>query len=310
MKWLDFTGLQDKAHGAAGRPEPAPAQVPRAGARAGLAAAAGAARRGAVRPDAERDRRRGRADPAHPRPGLDHRLRRARDARGDGADRPHRRPQPRRAAGRRRAARRDAAARGDDRLPRGRPMLEVRDLEVAYGAAPALWGVSLRGRAPASCCASSGPNGAGKTTLINTHRRHPARARPAASCSTGRDITRAGAAPLLRGRHRDRARGPAPVHRHDACARTSSSAASCRRRKAQRARVARRGARAVPGAAGEAAPARPASCRAASSRWWRSRRALMARPRLLLLDEPSLGLSPLIVHDMFARHPPHQRRAA
>jgi branched-chain amino acid transport system ATP-binding protein len=26
----------------------------------------------------------------------------------------------------------------------------------------------------------------------------------------------------------------------------------------------------------------------------------MARPRLLLLDEPSLGLSPLIVHDMFA----------
>jgi len=28
-------------------------------------------------------------------------------------------------------------------------------------------------------------------------------------------------------------------------------------------------------------------------------RALMARPRLLLLDEPSLGLSPLIVHEMF-----------
>ena len=30
-------------------------------------------------------------------------------------------------------------------------------------------------------------------------------------------------------------------------------------------------------------------------------RALMARPKLLLLDEPSLGLSPLVVHDLFPR---------
>ena len=29
-------------------------------------------------------------------------------------------------------------------------------------------------------------------------------------------------------------------------------------------------------------------------------RALMARPRLLLLDEPSLGLAPLMVHTIFA----------
>ena len=29
-------------------------------------------------------------------------------------------------------------------------------------------------------------------------------------------------------------------------------------------------------------------------------RALMARPKLLLLDEPSLGLAPLIVKDIFA----------
>lgn len=28
-------------------------------------------------------------------------------------------------------------------------------------------------------------------------------------------------------------------------------------------------------------------------------RALMARPRFLLLDEPSLGLSPMIAHDVF-----------
>ena len=42
-----------------------------------------------------------------------------------------------------------------------------------------------------------------------------------------------------------------------------------------------------------------ARCRAASSRCWRSRRALMSRPRLLLLDEPSLGLAPLIVRQIF-----------
>ena len=28
-------------------------------------------------------------------------------------------------------------------------------------------------------------------------------------------------------------------------------------------------------------------------------RALMARPRLIMLDEPSLGLAPLIVHEIF-----------
>src|SRR5688572_5943873 len=46
-------------------------------------------------------------------------------------------------------------------------MLEVRDLDVAYGAAPALWNVSLDVRRGELLCVV-GPNGAGKTTLINT----------------------------------------------------------------------------------------------------------------------------------------------
>ena len=107
-------------------------------------------------------------------------------------------------------------------------MLEVRDLQVAYGAAPALWDVSLRvGRGELVCVV--GPNGAGKTTLINAiaglhrvARRHACASTAATSrsCASHR-FCAAGIA--------DRARGPAPVHRHDACARTSSSAATCRR---------------------------------------------------------------------------------
>ena len=54
-------------------------------------------------------------------------------------------------------------------------MLEVRDLDVAYGAAPALWGTSLRLAAGELVCVL-GPNGAGKTTLINAIAGlHPAR---------------------------------------------------------------------------------------------------------------------------------------
>ncbi len=39
--------------------------------------------------------------------------------------------------------------------------------------------------------------------------------------------------------------------------------------------------------------------REASAKCWRSAARLMARPRLLMLDEPSLGLAPLIVREIF-----------
>ena len=41
---------------------------------------------------------------------------------------------------------------------------------------------------------------------------------------------------------------------------------------------------------------------AVSSRW-RNRRALMSNPRLLLCDEISLGLAPIVVRDIYARLP-------
>src|SRR6476469_6240294 len=66
-------------------------------------------------------------------------------------------------------------------------MLEVRDLHVAYGAAPALWGVSLALRAGELLCVV-GPNGAGKTTLISPLA-GMLRARAGRIAFAGRDIT-------------------------------------------------------------------------------------------------------------------------
>ncbi len=52
-----------------------------------------------------------------------------------------------------------------------------------------------------------------------------------------------------------------------------------------------------PGSRSGAAIAAPI-CPAASSRCWRSRRALVRDPKIILLDEPFEGLAPIIVRDL------------
>jgi branched-chain amino acid transport system ATP-binding protein len=174
------------------------------------------------------------------------------------------------------------------------PLLEVRDLEVAYDVAPALWGVAIEVRA-GELLSIVGPNGAGKTTLINAIAGiQPVRA--GHLVLAGRDITRL--AP-----HRFCAAGIAIVPegrrlftsmtvRENLELGSYLPAARAQRRESLAAALAL-----FP--ALETRLASPAGeLSGGQQQMVAIARALMARPRLL--DEPSLGLAPLIVRDLFA----------
>ena len=175
-------------------------------------------------------------------------------------------------------------------------MLEVQDLAVAYGAAPALWGVSLQLRAGELLCVV-GPNGAGKSTLINTIAGIQ-RSRAGRIVFDGRDITQLAA-------HRFCEAGIAIVPEGRRLFTGMSvlenlelgsllPAAKAQRKPSLDAMLAM-----FPVLKDKlAAPAGALS--GGQQQMLAIARALMARPRLLLLDEPSLGLSPLIVQDLFA----------
>ena len=174
-------------------------------------------------------------------------------------------------------------------------MLEVHELQVAYGPAPALWGVSFTMRAGELLCVV-GPNGAGKTTLINTLA-GILRARGGRIVFEGHDISAlaphrycaAGIAIVPEGR---RLFGAMSVLENLEIGSILPAA------KAQRAASLEAVLALFPAlkakldqAAGELSGGQQQMVAIG--------RALMARPRLLLLDEPSLGLSPLIVQELF-----------
>ena len=174
-------------------------------------------------------------------------------------------------------------------------MLELRDVDVFYGDAQALWGVSLE-VADGEVVCIIGPNGAGKSTLVNA----VAGVRPIRNGRInldGVDLTRlpahricdAGVAIVPEGRRifpgltvRDNL--DLGAYRREA-----------RRRHAESLRWVLR---LFPRLA-ERQSQLCGSLSGGEQQMLALGRALMARPRLLLLDEPSLGLAPVIVDELF-----------
>ena len=175
-------------------------------------------------------------------------------------------------------------------------MLELDDIVATYGAAVALRNVSITVGAGELVCVV-GPNGSGKTTLINVI----AGLHPAASGRlrlAGRDLTRL--AP-----HRFCAEGIAIVPE----GRRLFSTMTVRENldlgsylpmpKRERKESMERECSLFP-AVREKLDAPAGALSGGQQQMVAIARALMAKPRMLLLDEPSLGLSPRIVQDMFA----------
>jgi branched-chain amino acid transport system ATP-binding protein len=176
------------------------------------------------------------------------------------------------------------------------PLLEVADVVTAYGKIEALKGVTLA-VAPGSITCLLGPNGAGKTTLMMTTS-GILKPRRGSIRFAGQEI--AGRAP-----HDIVARGVAlvPENRlvfpHMTVADNLAAGAYQRNDKAEIAadveRLYGRFPRLKERSAQEAG-----TLSGGEQQMLAVARALMSRPKLLLMDEPSLGLAPLVVEEIFS----------
>jgi branched-chain amino acid transport system ATP-binding protein len=175
------------------------------------------------------------------------------------------------------------------------PVLEIADLITAYGKIEALKGVTLA-VAQGSITCLLGPNGAGKTTLMMT---------TSGILRPRRGSIRFGGEEIAgRASHDIVARGIAlvPENRlvfpHMSVAENLAAGAYQRGDKAEIAADVERLYGRFPRLKERAAQA-AGTLSGGEQQMLAVARALMSRPKLLLMDEPSLGLAPLVVEEIF-----------
>ncbi|MEY4413404.1 MAG: hypothetical protein RIQ53_697 [Pseudomonadota bacterium] len=177
------------------------------------------------------------------------------------------------------------------------PLLQVRGLRVGYGRVEALGGVDLDVSA-GRIVTVIGPNGAGKSTLLNALM-GALDARAGRITFDGQDLTRASVEQRVEA-------GLALVPETRALFATMSVLDNLRlggwRQRGQAAAARRRALDEVYALFPRLAERRDQAAGTLSGgerQMLALGRALMGGPRLLMLDEPSLGLAPLIVRDIF-----------
>jgi branched-chain amino acid transport system ATP-binding protein len=175
-------------------------------------------------------------------------------------------------------------------------LLEARNLAIAYGDAPAVWDATLDVDA-GEIVAVIGPNGAGKSTLVNTIAGLQ-RARSGELRLAGVDLGRVPAHLVCR---HGIALVPEGRRLFTRMSVEENLDIGCYRGEARRTRTAtlERVYRLFP-ILRERREQAAGSLSGGQQQMVAIGRALMARPRLLLLDEPSLGLAPAVVDAMFA----------